>query len=160
MESGPRALGNRSILMSPLRAENKDIINHKIKYREHFRPFAPAMPVEKMHDYLVRPREEYFMTCSFDVVEAKRKAIPAVVHVDNTVRPQMVSRKQNAPYYDVIAAFGERTGETVVLNTSFNVKGEPIVNHPRDAIKCFFDTGMDVLIMNDFIVKKPSLNAR
>ncbi len=157
MEAGPRALGNRSILMSPLKAENKDLINRKIKYREYFRPFAPALPVEKMHDYLVNPREELFMTCSFDVVEEKKKAIPAVVHVDGTARPQMVKRELNPRYYDVIMQFGELTGEYVVLNTSFNVKGEPIVRHPREALKCFFDTGIDVLIMNNYVLEKPRL---
>ncbi len=157
MEAGPRALGNRSILMSPLKAENKDIINRKIKYREYFRPFAPVLPVEKMHEYLVNPREELFMTCSFDVVAEKRQAIPAVVHVDGTARPQMVKRELNPRYYDVLMKFGELTGEYVVLNTSFNVKGEPIVCHPREALKCFFDTGMDVLIMNNYVLEKPAL---
>lgn len=160
MEAGPRALGNRSILMSPLKTENKDIINRKIKYREAFRPFAPAMSVEKMHDYLVNPREELFMTCSFDVVPEKREAIPAVVHVDGTARPQMVRRELNPRYYDLIMKFGELTGEYVVLNTSFNVKGEPIVCHPREAIKCFFDTGMDVLFLHNYIIEKPIMEGR
>lgn len=160
MEAGPRALGNRSILMSPLKAENKDLINRKIKYREYFRPFAPALPVEKMHDYLVNPREELFMTCSFDVVEQKQQAIPAVVHVDGTARPQMVKREVNPRYYDLIMKFGELTGEYVILNTSFNVKGEPIVRHPREALKCFFDTGMDVLIINNYVLEKPALCQR
>jgi len=144
--------------MSPLKAENKDIINHKIKYREHFRPFAPALPVERMHDYLVNPREELFMTCSFEVIEGKKAAIPAVVHVDGTARPQMVHRKSNPRYYDLITKFGELSGEAVILNTSFNVKGEPIVCHPREALKCFFDTGMDVLVLNNFLIEKPGLH--
>jgi carbamoyltransferase len=114
--------------------------------------------VEKMHDYLVNPREELFMTCSFDVVEEKRAAIPAVVHVDGTARPQMVKREVNPRYYDLIMKFGELTGEYVILNTSFNVKGEPIVCHPREALKCFFDTGMDVLIMNNYVIEKPALS--
>jgi carbamoyltransferase len=157
MEAGSRALGNRSILMSPLKAENKNILNHKIKFREHFRPFAPAVIIEKMHDYFVNPREEGFMTCSFDVVQEKRESIPAVVHVDGTARPQMVSREANPRFYDLIRGFGELTGEYVVLNTSFNVKGEPIVQHPREALKCFFDTGMDVLIINNYVIEKPAL---
>jgi len=157
MEAGPRALGNRSILMSPLKPENKDIINRKIKYREHFRPFAPALPIEKKHEYLVNPREELFMTCSFDVLQKKRQAIPAVVHIDGTARPQMVRREINPRYYDIIMKFGELTGEHVILNTSFNVKGEPIVCQPREAIKCFFDTGMDVLILNNYVIEKPKL---
>ena len=97
------------------------------------------------------------MITSFDVVEAKKQAIPAVVHVDGTVRPQMVKREENPRYYDLIMKFGELTGEYVVLNTSFNVKGEPIVCHPREALKCFFDTGMDVLILNNYVIEKPVL---
>ena len=154
MESGPRALGGRSILMSPLQASNKDIINQKIKYREKFRPFAPAIPAEKMSDYLINPRPEYYMICSFEVKEEKRKKIPAVVHEDHTARPQMVIREFNPRYYDVITAFGEITGEPVVLNTSFNVKGEPIVCSPREAIKCFYDTGMDVLVLENYMILK------
>ncbi len=157
MEAGPRALGNRSILMSPLTAVNKNIINRKIKFREHFRPFAPAILMEKMHEYFVKPREEEFMTCSFDVVQEKKESIPAVVHVDGTARPQMVRREANPRFYDLIRRFGELSGEYVVLNTSFNVKGEPIVCHPRDALKCFFDTGIDILIMNNYVLEKPAL---
>lgn len=155
MEAGPRALGNRSILMSPLRAENKDLINACVKYREAFRPFAPAMTYESFDSYLVNAREEPYMITSFDVKPEKQDKIPAVVHVDGTSRPQTVRREANQRYYDLIKNFGERTGETVILNTSFNVKGEPIICHPREAIKCFIDTGLDVLVLGDFILKKP-----
>jgi len=157
MEAGPRALGNRSILMSPLRAENKDLINACVKYREAFRPFAPAMLYESIGDYLVNGREEPYMITSFDVKPEKRDKIPAVVHVDGTSRPQTVRRETNPRYYDLIKAFGQLTGENVILNTSFNVKGEPIICHPREAIKCFFDTGLDILVLGDFILKKPGL---
>ena len=157
MEAGPRALGNRSILMSPLRAENKDIINACVKYREAFRPFAPAMLYESVDDYLVKGREEPYMITSFDVKPEKRDKIPAVVHVDGTSRPQTVRREVNPRYYDLIKAFGELTGESVILNTSFNVKGEPIICHPREAIRCFFDTGLDVLVLGDCLLKKPGL---
>lgn len=157
MEAGPRALGNRSILMSSLKAENKDIINAKVKYRETFRPFCPSMLYEKRNDYLVKPRDEFFMICSFDVTQDKKDKIPAVVHVDGTARPQMVMERVNPLYYEVIKAFGDLTGEYVILNTSFNIKGEPIVCHPREAIKCFYDTGIDVLIMGNFVVEKPAL---
>ena len=156
MEAGPRALGNRSILMSPLRAENKDLINACVKYREAFRPFAPAMLYESIDDYLVNGREEPYMITSFDVKQVKQDKIPAVVHVDGTSRPQTVRREVNPRYYDVIKVFGDLTGENVILNTSFNVKGEPIVCHPREAIKCFFDTGLDVLVLGDYLLKKPS----
>lgn len=155
MESGPRALGNRSILMSPLKNDNKDIINRCVKYREAFRPFCPSMLYEKSPDYLVDSRDERFMVTSFTVREDKKDKIPAVVHVDGTARPQMVQKVSNPRYYDLIKEFGELTGEYVVLNTSFNVKGEPVVCHPREAIRCFFDTGIDVLIMGNYKLSKP-----
>ena len=158
MEAGPRALGNRSILMSPLHAENKDLINAKVKYREGFRPFCPSILAEMRDTYLRGARDEHFMISSFDVTPAKRDRIPAVVHVDGTVRPQLVKREVNPRYYDLIKAFGERTGEPVLLNTSFNVKGEPIVCNPREAIKCFFDTGLDALVLGSYLVTKPALS--
>ncbi len=157
MEVGPRALGARSILMSPLRAENKDLINAKVKYREAFRPFCPAITHDKADQYLYNYRDEFFMISSFDVQPQKRDAIPAVVHVDGTLRPQLVKKEVNARYYGVINAFGMLTGEYVVLNTSFNVKGEPVVCSPRDAVRCFFDTGLDVLCIGNYIVRKPGL---
>jgi len=155
MESGPRALGSRSILMSPLKEQNKDIINRCVKYREAFRPFCPSMLYEKSGDYLVNSRDERFMVTSFAVREEKRNRIPAVVHVDGTARPQMVKKELNTRYYDLIKAFGDKTGEYVILNTSFNVKGEPIVCTPREAIRCFFDTGLDVLILGNYKILKP-----
>lgn len=157
MESGPRALGNRSILMSPLHAANKDIINSCVKYREAFRPFCPSILEEDMSKYLVSARPERFMISSFDVAADKASRIPAVVHVDKTVRPQTVRKEDNQRYHDIIRSFGELTGETAVLNTSFNVKGEPIVCSPRDAIRCFHDTGLDVLVLEDCVITKPSL---
>ena len=159
MEAGPRALGGRSILMSPLNAENKDRINAKVKYREAFRPFCPSIPAEYRDIYLKGARDERFMISSFDVAETKRASIPAVVHVDGTVRPQLVYRETNPRYYDLIKAFGDRTGEYVVLNTSFNVKGEPIVCHPREAIKCFFDTGLEALVLGSYVVLKPDISS-
>lgn len=155
MESGPRALGSRSILMSPLKEENKDIINRCVKYREAFRPFCPSMLYEKSTDYLYNSRDERFMVTSFTVREEKRNKIPAVVHVDGTARPQMVRKESNPRYYELIKAFGDKTGEYVILNTSFNVKGEPIVCNPREAIRCFFDTGLDVLILGNYKIVKP-----
>lgn len=160
MEAGPRALGNRSILMSPLKSENKDLINKKIKYREPFRPFCPSMLYEKHKEYLINSRDEFFMVTSFDVREDKKERIPAVVHVDGTARPQMVKKEINPLYYSLIKTFGDMTGESVVLNTSFNIKGEPIVCSPREAIKCFYDTGIDVLVMNNFIIEKPNIGAK
>jgi carbamoyltransferase len=155
MEAGPRALGGRSILMSPLVAENKDRINAKVKYRESFRPFCPSILAEHRDTYLKNARDERFMISSFEATEAKAPSIPAVVHVDGTVRPQLVYRETNPRYHALIQAFGDRTGEYAILNTSFNVKGEPIVCHPREAIKCFFDTGLEALVLGSFVVLKP-----
>jgi carbamoyltransferase len=104
---------------------------------------------------MINAREEPYMITSFDVKPDKQDKIPAVVHVDGTSRPQTVRREVNPRYYDLIEAFGKRTGENLILNTSFNVKGEPIVCHPREAIKCFMDTGLDVLVLGDFLLKKP-----
>lgn len=157
MEAGPRALGNRSILMSPLRPENKDIINAKVKYREKFRPFCPSLLYERRDDYLVNARDESFMVTSFEVKEDKKDKIPAVVHVDGTARPQMVKREVNPLFYQLIEEFSKITGEAIILNTSFNIRGEPIVCHPREAIRCFYDTGLDVLVLENFIVEKPCL---
>lgn len=154
MESGPRALGSRSILMSPMSAENKDIINSRVKFREGFRPFCPSMTIESKDDYLDDARIEEFMITSFDANTARSDKIPAVVHVDGTVRPQHVKREVNQKYYDLIKNFGDITGVPVVLNTSFNVRGEPIVCTPSDAIKCFYDTGLDYLAIGDYLVYK------
>lgn len=154
MESGPRALGNRSILMSPLRAENKDIINATVKFREGFRPFCPSLVREDRDLYLKDARDEFYMITSFDVTDEKRTVIPAVVHVDGTVRPQLVDRKVNQRYWTLIDAFGSMTGDRIVLNTSFNVRGEPIICSPADAVRCFFSSGLDALIIEDCVVRK------
>jgi carbamoyltransferase len=154
MESGPRALGNRSILMNPRRAENKELLNARVKYREAFRPYCPSLPAERAGDYLERGRPERFMITSFDVREEKRDAVPAVVHVDGTIRPQTVERNVNARYWHLIDAFATLTGEHTILNTSFNIKGEPIVCHPRQAIRAFYDTGLDCLIIGDHVLTK------
>jgi len=160
MESGPRALGNRSILMSANRAENKDILNNRVKFREGFRPFCPSILAEKKQEYLEDGREENFMMTSFQVRPQRRSCIPAVVHVDGTLRPQTVSRETCPLFHDLISQFAESTGEHLVLNTSFNIKGEPIVCHPREAISCFFDTGLDALVIGDCVLTKPDDAAR
>ncbi|HOI30226.1 MAG TPA: carbamoyltransferase C-terminal domain-containing protein [Melioribacteraceae bacterium] len=154
MESGPRALGNRSILMSANKAENKNIINARVKFREAFRPFCPSISWEKKEDYLERERDEYFMITSFTCKEDKRKNVPAVVHADHTLRPQTIKKNHNPKYWRLINDFGNMTGEYLILNTSMNIMGEPIINHPREAIRCFYDNGLDVLIMNDFVLEK------
>ena len=154
MESGPRALGNRSILMSPIDKNNKDKINSKVKYREEFRPFCPSVLGEKYMEYFKEAREEKFMVTSFQVSEKIKNRIPAVIHKDNSARPQYVDKDTNPRYHKLINEFGKITGEYVLLNTSFNIKGEPIVCNPREAIKCFFDTGLDVLVMGNYLLKK------
>ena len=154
MESGPRALGNRSILMSANNAENKDILNAKVKYREAFRPFCPSLLKEKKDFYLKNNRSEPFMITSFTITENKENKVPAVVHVDKTLRPQTVDKNVNNRYWNLINEFGEITGEYLLLNTSFNIAGEPIVNHPREAIRCFYDSGIDCLILGNYIIQK------
>lgn len=155
MESGPRALGARSILMNPARIENKEYLDSRVKLRPRFRPYCPSLTAERAADYLELPRPEPFMITAFDVRPQKREAIAAVVHVDGTARPQIVEREQNSRFWELIDAFGSLTGEHVVLNTSFNVQGEPIVCHPRDAIRAFYDSGLDNLILGDYVLCKP-----
>lgn len=154
MESGPRALGNRSILMSANRAENKDIINARVKFREAFRPFCPSLLWERREEYLENVRDEFFMITSFTCREAKRAKVPAVVHADDTLRPQTVKRQFNERYWKLLTEFERLTGEGLLLNTSFNLMGEPIVNHPRDAIRCFYDNGLDVLVLGNLVLEK------
>jgi carbamoyltransferase len=154
MEVGPRALGSRSILVDPRKAEMKDIVNDKVKFREAWRPFCPSILYERASDYLEKWHETPFMILTFTIKEDKRNKIPAVNHVDNTARPQLVKKEINPRYYDLIKEFENLTDEAVVLNTSFNIKGEPIVCTPEDAINCFLKTGIEVLAIGDFLVKK------
>ncbi len=157
-EFGPRALGNRSILADPRKAENKDIVNARIKFREEFRPFAPSVLEEYADEYFIdcNGGAAPFMLLVPPVRPGKENVIPAVTHVDKTGRAQVVSKKANPLYYSLIKHFYNFTGVPVVLNTSFNVKGEPIVNSPVDAMKCFYTTGLDFLIMHNFLLfKKP-----
>ncbi len=163
-EWGPRALGNRSILADPRRQDMKDIVNTKIKFREPYRPFAPSVLLEKTEEYfdIKQPQKHYplrFMLYVVDVKENKREIIPAVTHVDGTGRIQTVSKDTNPKYYNLIKKFEEATGVPVILNTSFNLKGEPIVNSPEDAIKTFYKSEMDTLILENFIVKKMGSNS-
>jgi carbamoyltransferase len=159
-EWGPRALGHRSILADPRRADMKDIVNTKIKFREPYRPFAPSVLNEHVHTYFDAPGvdRQYparFMLLVVDVKPAKHAVIPAVTHVDGTGRLQTVLREGNATYYDLIRRFGDATGVPVVLNTSFNLRGEPIVNTPREAYSTFMRSGMDMLVLGDCVVRKP-----
>lgn len=153
-EMGARALGNRSILANPRYADNKDVINEKVKHREYFRPFAPAILAERAQEYFMTPQDLPYMTMTVDVLEEKRKEIPAVTHEDGTARIQTVRREQNPKYYDVIEAFGKLSGTPVVINTSFNDNDEPIVESPTDAIRCFLKTDMDALVIGNYSLSK------
>ena len=155
MESGPRALGGRSILMSPMRAENKDIINARVKFREAFRPFCPSLLAEDAPAWLDRHRTERFMITSFDAAAGQRGKIPAVVHADGTVRPQTVEQSVNPLYWRLLDQFKRRTGVPVLLNTSLNIRGEPMICHPREAIRCFYDSGLDYLALGSWLLAKP-----
>jgi len=158
-EWGPRALGNRSILADPRRADMKDLVNVKIKFREPFRPFAPSVLVERAEEYFRLPEAEKhyparFMLYVVEVREEKRDLIPAVTHVDGTGRLQTVRRETSPSFYRLIEAFGQATGVPVVLNTSFNLKGEPIVNTPQEAFHTFTASGMDALVIGRCVIEK------
>ena len=174
MEFGPRALGARSILGDPRSQKMQSMMNLKIKFRESFRPFAPSVVREAVSDYfkmdvdspymlLVAPVQEEIRRrmsaeqdrlFGIDKLNVPRSTIPAVTHVDYSARVQTVRPEENALYYDLIAEFGRLTGCPVLVNTSFNVRGEPIVCTPEDAYKCFMRTEMDVLVVGDFVLKK------
>lgn len=161
-EWGPRALGARSILADPRRKEMKEIVNTKIKFREPYRPFAPVVLAEKVSDYFEvdKLNHQYltnFMLGVFPVRKDKKKIIPAVTHVDGSARPQIITIKQNKRYYNLVKKFGDKTGVYVLLNTSFNLKGEPIVNSPYDAFNTFVKSGLDILALENFVVEKESL---
>jgi carbamoyltransferase len=153
-EWGPRALGNRSILANATSNEMQDIVNKYVKHREDFRPFAPAVLKESSKDFFDFDHESPFMLFICDVKPEKRKLIPAVTHTDGTARVQTVDQKYNKLFYDVIKNFGKISGIPIVLNTSFNVAGEPVVTSPKEAIRCFFSTGIDCLIMGNYLVEK------
>ena len=147
-EMGPRALGNRSILADPRRADMKDILNRRVKHRESFRPFAPAILRERVSEWFEINQADPFMTIAPTVREEKARLIPSAVHADQTARIQTVDRAANPRYYAVIEAFENRTGIPIVLNTSFN-RREPIVARPQEAISCFLRTDMDVLVLGN-----------
>lgn len=153
MEWGPRALGNRSIIADPRRADMKDILNARIKHREKFRPFAPSILIESVGDYFDQTYPDPFMLKVYNVLEEKRNEIPAVTHLDGTGRLQTVDREANPLYWDLIREFGNLTGTPVILNTSFN-ENEPIVCRPEEAVECFMRTKMDALVLGNYIVRK------
>lgn len=154
MEFGPRALGNRSILADPRDPEMTAKVNNAVKFREWWRPFAPSMLAEAAGDYLESATDSPFMILTAQVKPEKRSVIPAVTHVDGSARPQTVERDVNPLYWKMICEFGGLTGVPVVMNTSFNLRGETIVCTPTDAIRTFFSSGMDALAIGSFLVEK------
>jgi carbamoyltransferase len=174
MEFGPRALGGRSIIGDARSAKMQSVMNVKIKFRESFRPFAPSVLREHVADWFEMDRDSPYMLLVADVLPSRRlpvppearslwgierlnvprSTVPAITHVDYSARVQTVRRETNPLYYDIIEAFYRRTGCPVIVNTSFNVRGEPIVCTPEDAFRCFMRTDMDVLVLENFILVK------
>ena len=159
-EWGPRALGNRSILANPTSADMQRIVNESIKFREPFRPFAPAVPLESAADYFemdVPAHEtapEYFMIAVHRVREEKKRIIPAITHADGTARVQVVSERSNPLFHRLLREFGSIGGVPILMNTSFNLRGEPVVERPEDALNTFLASGMDAVVLGPFIVQK------
>ena len=154
MEWGPRALGARSILADPRKKEMKDIVNKWVKHREDFRPFAPSVLVEKCHEYFDCNHPSPYMLSVYDVLDTKKNEIQAITHVDGTARVHTVNKQTNPLYYELIREFEKLTGVPMVLNTSFNIMGEPIVRTPSEAIRCFYGTGMDYLVLGPYLLSK------
>jgi carbamoyltransferase len=153
-EFGPRALGNRSILADPRRDDMKDILNSRVKFRESFRPFTPSVLAEKSSEFFELDIESPFMLLAPYVKQDKAKLVPAITHADNTARVQTVTADVNEEYYGLISAFEKRTKIPMVLDTSFNIADEPIVETPDDAIRCFLSTDIDVLGVGRYLIKK------
>src|SRR6185503_14047993 len=174
MEFGPRSLGARSILGDPRNPKMQSVMNLKIKNRESFRPFAPSVPRERVADYFdlnadspymlfvapvlgkrrIRPSDEHKQLWGIDLLNVPRSDIPAVTHIDYSARIQTVHRDTNPRYYDLLKAFEALTGCAVIVNTSFNVRGEPIVCTPEDAYRCFMRTEIDLLVLGNYLVYK------
>ena len=157
-EFGPRALGNRSLLADPRKAEMKDILNSRVKHRQPFRPFAPIVLAERVREIFEGEEDSPFMLIAKSVRPEWRDRIPAIVHVDGTARVQTVRAETNPVLYRLLKEFEALTGVPVLINTSFNIKGEPIVETPRDAMICFLTTGIDSLVLHDTLVSKNALH--
>ncbi|MEK7257485.1 MAG: carbamoyltransferase C-terminal domain-containing protein, partial [Bacteroidota bacterium] len=155
-EFGPRALGNRSIIVDPRRTDAKDLLNAKIKRRESFRPFAPSILKECTAEYFEREDDVPYMEKVFLIKPEKRSLIPAVTHVDGTGRLQTVEQKHAPRYHALISTFHKKSGVPILLNTSFN-ENEPIVNTPEHALECFLRTQMDMLVLENFVVSRRPL---
>ena len=152
-EIGPRALGHRSIICDPSKPGMKDILNARVKHREAFRPFAPSVLKEHVSDYFDLTCESPYMLLIAKVKEDKQKTVPSITHVDGTARVQTVTREDNGRFCELIEEFYKITGIPVILNTSFNIAGEPIVETPADAMKCFMSTEMDFLVIEDYLIE-------
>ena len=157
MEWGPRALGARSILANPLNPKAKELLNTKVKHREKFRPFAPVVCADDTSTYfecdLSLPEPTDYMLMVYPIKKEWREKIPSVTHVDGSGRLQTIRREQNQLYYDLIKKFGELTNIPILINTSFNIRGEPIVCTPEDAYRCMMGTGIDYLVIGNFLIK-------
>ena len=157
-EFGPRALGNRSLIADPRKAEMKDILNSRVKHRQAFRPFAPIVLAERMKDIFEGEEDSPFMLIAKPVRPEWRERIPGIVHVDGTARVQTVREATNPRLYRLLKEFDALTGVPVLINTSFNVKGEPIVETPQDAMICFLTTGIDHLVLHDTLISKNAMH--
>lgn len=157
-EFGPRALGNRSLIADPRKPEMKDILNSRVKHRQPFRPFAPIVLYERAREVFEGEEDSPFMLIAKNVRPEWRDKIPAIVHVDGTARVQTVREETNPSLYRLLKEFEALTGVPVLINTSFNVKGEPIVETPRDAVICFLTTGVDHLVLHDMLVSKNAMH--
>jgi len=154
MEFGPRALGNRSILANPRNKNMQSILNLKIKKREGFRPFAPVVLDEFFNDYFVDNRADYSNMLFVTEGTGNASKIPSCIHQDNTARVQRLKKEFNPKLFQLLSEFNKLTGVPVLINTSFNERGEPIVCTPKEALQCFFNTEMDVLVMENILVRK------
>jgi carbamoyltransferase len=157
-EFGPRALGNRSILADPRKAEMKDILNSRVKHRQPFRPFAPIVLAERAKEIFEGDHDSPYMLLAMNVRPEWRNKVPAIVHVDGTARVQTVTQEQNERLYRLLKEFDAITGVPVLINTSFNIKGEPIIETPEDAIQCFLTTGIDYLALHDVLMEKRAVH--
>ena len=154
LEFGSRALGHRSILANPADPEMKDKVNLKVKFREPWRPFCPSLMTEHKHDYFEDADDAEFMIVAYQAKKGVSDILPSVVHVDNSARPQTVEKEANPRYWEMLNELKSFTGHPVVMNTSFNLRGQPMIASPRDAIACFFTNGLDILVLNNYWIEK------
>ena len=155
MEVGARALGGRSILANPLNPDARDHVNKHVKNREAWRPFCPSLQSESFKNYFdTNLDSSRYMITACDIDKTYLDVLPSCIHVDDTVRPQTVEQEANPVYWEMLDEFKKITGHPIVVNTSFNVQGEPIVMKPEDAIRCFFGSGMDALALGPYLIRK------